>query len=930
MTQVHLKVRCPQCRFRFKVEQKYAGRVAPCPRAECDGKLRIPEVARSSNQSEEQPDPEASPRTRAENGTRTQSSREARSSKETRSVSEGRKKQSSKAKAAPRSRVGLPGSRRQAPVSSSERDNQPPREERYTRQAKSQRRKSTPKKPRLQVWQIATGAVGLLLAVLAILFAPNGDASPQNEVIAGVKDEPEAAPPPDIFKEKLHPFVTKYCADCHNADDPEAGIDFDTFQTEASMLTGHGRKSWEKILGMLEIGAMPPSDMEQPPEDLRDELTVWLEDKLFNLDCDIIDDPGRVTVRRLNRAEYRNTIRDLLAVDFDPTQNFPSDNVGYGFDNIGDVLSLSPLLMEKYLDAAEMITGEAIPVITPGDLRTTIDSRRLNSKPRVDRSGDFLTLASRADVWTDYDAPLNGEYEIDVRAKANQFGKELAKMELRVDGKVVRTFDVKGEMKSGDYIHKMRLEAGRRKILVTFTNDEYVEKKGDRNLFVGRFAITRPADKSKLNKVIPNWPGQGRSVRDAATATLTPLIKRAFRGPVSDPEVSRFVDIVEMATNEGELFEQGIQFAVQAVLVSPRFLFRIETDGRPDDPMAERPVTDYELASRLSYFLWSSMPDEELFHLAERGTLRDADVLKSQVTRMLNDSKSRAFVDNFAGQWLNLAMLDEIVPDPDVFPDFDVALRDAMKQESLLLFETILREDRSLLEFLDADFTFMNDRLAKHYGRDGVKGEEFQKVSLGNGRRAGILTHASILTLTSNPERTSPVKRGKWIMENILGESPPPPPPGVPELEETATNNPDFTLREQLKIHRADPGCASCHKTMDVLGFGFENFDATGRWRDKDGDHAIDSAGELPTGDSFAGPTELVAVLKNRRADFARCLSEKMLTYALGRGLEYYDRCATDAILQRLDTNNYRFSELVLGIVTSKPFQKRRGDGERE
>ena len=764
--------------------------------------------------------------------------------------------------------------------------------------------------------------------MLAILFAPNGDASPQNNLVAGVKGQAEQAS--DVFNEKLQPFVKTYCADCHNDDEPEAGINFAEYATEASMLKGKGRKSWEKILAMLEIGAMPPADMEQPPAELRDELTAWLEDKLFNLDCELIDDPGRVTVRRLNRVEYRHTIRDLLAVDFDPRKNFPSDDVGYGFDNIGDVLSLSPLLMEKYLDAAETITADAIPVVEARDLQKTVDAKRLSSKPRLDERSGFLTLSSRADVWTDYDAPLDGDYEIDVRAKANQFGKELAKMELRVDGKVVRTFDVKDEMKAGDYVHKMRLAAGRRNILVTFTNDEYVQNKGDRNLFVGRFAITRPADKTMLKQLIQLWPEQGRSVREAATQTLTPFIKRAFRGPVTDEEVGRFVDIVEMATNDGELFEQGIQFAVQAILVSPRFLFRIETDGRPDDPMAERPVTDYELASRLSYFLWSSMPDEELFQLAERGELRNPDVLKRQVTRMLSDSKSRAVVDNFAGQWLNLAMLDEMVPDPNVFPDFDTALRNDMKQESLLLFETIMKEDRSLLDFLDADFTFLNARLAKHYGRTGVKGEEFQKVSLEAGRRAGILTHASILTLTSNPERTSPVKRGKWIMENILGESPPPPPPGVPELEETAKNNPSLTMREQLKLHRADPGCASCHKTMDVLGFGFENFDATGRWRDKDGEHAIDPSGELPGGDSFAGPTELVTILKNRREDFARCLSEKMLTYALGRGLEYYDRCATDAILQRLSTNNYRFSELVLGIVTSKPFQKRRGDGERE
>lgn len=749
-------------------------------------------------------------------------------------------------------------------------------------------------------------------------------------MVAGVKSSPEADPPPDVFQEKLQPFVKQYCADCHNAEDPEAGIDFNAFPTEASMLTGHGRKSWEKILAMLEIGAMPPADMDQPPAELRNELTAWLEDKLFNLDCEMIDDPGRVTVRRLNRAEYRNTIRDLLSVDFDPTDDFPSDDVGYGFDNIGDVLSLSPLLMEKYLDAAEKITAAAIPVTTAEDLQTIVTVDQLRSKPKLSARGSFLSLSSRADVWTDYLAPRNGEYEIDIRAKANQFGDEPARMELRVDGKVVRTFDVTGEMRQDDYVHRMSLARGQRRIQVSFINDKYVAKKGDRNLYVGRFAVTQPEDRGKLDEFIHHWPEGNRDVRESATSVLTPFVKRAFRGPVSSDEVSRFVDIVEMATDDGELFEQGIQYAVQAILVSPRFLFRIEMDARPDDPMTERPVTDFELASRLSYFLWSSMPDDELFDLAERGELRNEDVLKKEVLRLLDDSKSRALVDNFAGQWLNLQMLDETTPDPEVFPEFDAKLRNDMKRESLLLFETIMREDRSLLDFLDADFTFMNERLARHYGKDGIKGDQFQKVSLDSGKRAGILTHASILTLTSNPERTSPVKRGKWIMENILGESPPPPPPGVPELEETAKGNPESTLREQLKLHRADPGCASCHRTMDVLGFGFENFDAVGRWRDQDGDHSIDPSGELPGGDSFAGPTELVQLLKRRRADFSRCLSEKMLTYALGRGLEYYDRCATDAILRRLDQNNYRFSELVLGIVSSKPFQKRRGDGERE
>lgn len=896
MANTHLNVRCPHCRFRFKVERKYGGRVARCPKSECARKLRIP-----------QPQPASVP---------------ADSETEDVAVS---KTAGSRQAVRKRRADADPVSQRTGKRASS------PEPDRHSKSRASGSKRPVSKQRGVPSWQIATGTLGLLLAAAAVLFAPNGDTIPRNEVIASVESRDTVQPDePDVFQEKLRPFVSQYCVDCHSADNPEGGIDVATFVTEESLLTGHGRKTWEKVLGMLEIGAMPPSDMEQPPKELREELAVWLEDRLFNLDCELVDDPGRVTIRRLNRVEYRNTIRDLLAVDFDPTDAFPSDDVGYGFDNIGDVLSLSPLLMEKYLDAAETITAEAIPVAGENELRRVYDIGRLQSRPKLRGSGGFLGLSSRADVWADYEAGLAGEYEIDIRAKAQQFGSEPAKMQLRVDGKVVRTFDVTGQMKQQDYIHTMALFPGRVRIQASFINDKYEAKKGDRNLYIGRFAITRPEDRSQLNQFIQHQPGNGGSVREAATAVLRPFVSRAFRRPATDADAGRYVDIVEMAVNDGEKFEQGIQFAVQAVLVSPGFLFRIETDARPDDPMAERPVTDYELASRLSYFLWSSMPDEELFQLAERGDLRKPDVLKQQVSRMLSDPKSRALVDNFAGQWLNLQMLDEMTPDPDVFPDFDARLREDMKRESLLLFQAVMQDDLSVLDFLDASFTFVNERLARHYELENIKGDQFQKVSLNPQQRAGILTHASILTLTSNPERTSPVKRGKWIMENILGDAPPPPPPGVPELEETSKGNPEASMREQLALHRADPGCASCHRTMDVLGFGFENFDATGRWRDKDGDETVDSSGELPSGETFSGPTELVQLLKKRQTDFARCMTEKMLTYALGRGLEYYDRCATDAVLERLKANEYRFSELVLGIVTSKPFQQRRGDGERE
>lgn len=759
-------------------------------------------------------------------------------------------------------------------------------------------------------------------------MAPNGTT---DGTVAALQEVAAAAEPqPDIFHEKLQPFVTQYCADCHSSDDPQAGIDITKYKHEDELIKGKPREHWEKILAMLETGAMPPPDMEQPPEDVRLELVAWLEDKLFNLDCEMIDDPGRVTVRRLNRAEYNNTIRDLLGVDFKPADDFPSDDVGYGFDNIGDVLSLSPLLMEKYLDAAEQITAKAIPIVDPRDGQYRFGIDRLRAQRNSGRSGGFFACSSSDTIYLDYNAPVDGEYLMTFRAKAQQHGSEPARMRIDIDGKAVRTFDVKGQMREDDYVHNFTMKAGKHRIAASFINDFYQPNRGDRNLYIGPFHVQPPVSRKQLDRVIIASPGDGLSEDEAIARVMRAFINKAFRRPATDDEVQTYAGVARMALDEGESYEQSIQYAVQAVLISPSFLFRIETDQQPDDPMSERQVTDYELASRLSYFLWSTMPDEKLFDLAAKGTLRQPDVLKQQVQRMLDDPKSQTIVDHFAAQWLNLGMLDEMVMDPTVFPSFDPALRGDMKRETLLLFETVMRENRSLLDFLDADFTFVNERLAKHYGMNNIRGGDFQKVSLNPQQRAGVLTHASILTLTSNPERTSPVKRGKWILENILGKQPPPPPPGVPELEETQKSSPDASLREQLEKHRADPGCNSCHKTMDTIGFGFENFDATGRWRDRDGDFEIDSSGELPSGEQFSGPVELVSILKGRSREFSRSFAEKMLTYALGRGLHYYDRCAVDEILTRLEANDYRFQELVLGITQSKPFLQRRGDGERE
>ena len=397
--------------------------------------------------------------------------------------------------------------------------------------------------------------------------------------------------------------------------------------------------------------------------------------------------------------------------------------------------------------------------------------------------------------------------------------------------------------------------------------------------------------------------------------------RRAYRRPIEDDEIDRIFGVAFRAFEDGATPEDAYKLGFKLILASPKFLFRIEQDPDDDDEDGIRQLSDYELATRLSYFLWSSMPDKELFELAKQGKLSAPEVLEQQVQRMLKDDKARALVDNFAGQWLQLRDLAKLTPDDDLFGDFDDELRNSMKRETEMFFATMMREDRSVLEFLDADFTFVNSRLAKHYGMKNVSGDKFQRVELGE-RRRGVLTHASILMLTSNPGRTSPVKRGQWILDNFLGEPPPPPPDGVAELDEEADEL--GSLRERMEQHRSNESCAICHRKMDALGFGLENFDAIGAWRAKDGKFDIDASGTLPGGLDFDGPAELMSILvKEKKGEFSRCMTKKMLTYAIGRGLDSYDNCAVDKVLKELAANDYRFSTLVLGIVRSDPFQMR-------
>jgi hypothetical protein len=745
----------------------------------------------------------------------------------------------------------------------------------------------------------------------------------------------EAAPSAPKYDKDVLPVVTKYCGKCHGGDNPEGGIAFARYVDEPSMLKD--RKTWERSFEMITSGNMPPADSPQPTAEEKAKLLDFLEGALYRIDCSKVFDPGRVTIRRLNRAEYNNTVRDLLGVAARPADDFPSDDVGYGFDNIGDVLSLPPLLMEKYLDAAEKIAGEAIVVTDPSKPKVREFSRNdlKRSKAAQPQGEDGIIIVSVGDVVAAMDFPKSGESLLRTRASETPGGNEHAKMEYRLDGKVLTTFDVAARDSAPQTCEfKFKVTRGRHELSMAFLNDFYDEKakdksQRDRNLIIRDIEIVGPIDVEPTDlpaahkQLLAVLPSAEKTVAQAARENLTPFLRRAFRRPTTDAEIDKYIGFVEQAVKNGEPFAFGMQVAVTAVLVSPHFLYRIETDKKPDDPTDMHALNDYELASRLSYFLWSSMPDDQLLTLAGQGDLHKDAILDDQVRRMLKDPKSQALVDSFAEQWLQLRILNEITPDPGKFPEFSVELREDMKQETRKFFETIMREDRSILEFLDAEYTFANERLAKHYGFDEIKGAEFQRVELKGRKRAGLLTQASILTLTSNPDRTSPVKRGKWIMEVLLDKPPPPPPPNVPELAETAKAAPEATLRQQLEIHRQNATCNSCHR---VMGFGMENFDAIGRWRELDNGKPLDTTGELPGGSHFNGPVELAGVLRGKQCEFGECLAEKMLTYALGRGLEFYDRCATDKIVNALKEQKFQFSVLVTEIAKSDPFRMRRGE----
>ena len=738
------------------------------------------------------------------------------------------------------------------------------------------------------------------------------------------------------FRERVAPIVGKYCVGCHGPEKPKGKLNLAAFADEEAVLKD--RRTWAKVLEAVEGGDMPPEGKPRPSEAEAEGLTAWLQAKISTADCQLAADPGRVTMRRLNRAEYNNTIRDLVGVPFRPADDFPQDDVGYGFDNIGDVLTLSPILMERYLAAAEEIADRAIVVRTTPP-NTTLQAGDAEGGSPFDAG---KILASEGELKVKFEAKKGGVYRFRIRAFGQQAGKDPARMEVRVNGKPASTlnkapakFDVTATLAApAIYETPLILRPGQKVLSVAFLNDYYNpdepdEQRRDRNLVVEWFEVQGPYDSRPIppsqDQILFRKPKDRGEWADCARDILARFAARAFRRPATPDEVARLIRFVDQAGADGEPFERGIQLAMTATLISPHFLYRVEVRRGPED--RPEPLDDYELAARLAYFLWSSMPDEELTGLAQAGTLHEPAILEAQARRMLRDPKARALTENFAGQWLQTRNLRNVTPDKARFPDFDEPLRQAMRAEAELFFEEVVREDRSILTFLDADFTYLNARLARHYGIDGVQGKEIRRVTLKDGRRGGIVTMGSVLTVTSNPTRTSPVKRGKWILDQVFNAPPPPPPPGVEELKDDPKAVEEASLRKRMEQHRANAECAACHAKMDPLGFGLENFDAVGAWREKDGPFPVDATGTLPSGRSFAGPAELKKVLLAKDKEFARCLAGKLLTYALGRGLGPDDDCNVDRIAAEVAADGHKFSRLVVGVVASESFRKS-GRGE--
>jgi hypothetical protein len=844
------------------------------------------------------------------------------------------------------------------------------------------------------------------------------------------------------FREHVQPILETYCYGCHGYGASEGNRTLDEFESDEALVGDI--KLWSAVLKNVRAGVMPPAGEERPTEDERRQLFDWIKRDVFNIDP-ANPDPGSVTLRRLNRVEYHNTIRDLTGVDYNTRENFPADDTGYGFDNIGDALTLSPLLMEKYLKAAEKIVEQAVPREDLIVAEQRFDGERFRGEDDS-ISGERLSYYKPATVARTLKGQKKGRYEfiLDIELDGNfEFDPGRCRVTFTADGEKLQEEEY-GWADRESRQHKFEVDLGEGERKLQFQLEPLVAESERINsmdyrirsvVIRGPLEMEHRIENRKYRRLFPKGPAPEDSpARDQyAREVISAFAKRAYRRPADEPTLTKLMAIAKATYDEpGQSFESGISNAMVAILASPRFLFRVEepTDGRgraiseppapetaggsaetrPQPPNAQSEeeafalVDEYALASRLSYFLWSTMPDDELMRLADEGKLREN--LPAQVERMLNDSRSDALVSNFGGQWLRSRDVEHVNIDAvaaigkqeefdeirrefrrlrgrrgfrrrdrerrerreerseeedanlseeerekrreeerkreeererifaafrrlqAIRDSFNSELRNAMRRETEMYFEYIVREDRSVLELIDSNYTFLNNRLAAHYGIEGVRGREMRRVELPEGSpRGGLLTQGTLLVVTSNPTRTSPVKRGLYILDNILGTPPPPPPADIPPLEQAAESVEGHkpTVRELQEIHRRDPLCHSCHARMDPLGLALENFNALGMWRDTEQDRPIDASGTLLTGEEFKEIRELKSILtKNHRLDFYRCLAEKLLTYSLGRGLEYYDEHTLDQIVEQLDRDGGKFSSLVTGVIESAPFQRQR------
>lgn len=907
---------------------------------------------------------------------------------------------------------------------------------------------------------IGSAAVGALaLALLAPQQSPaqpSGAPAPKAEPRAAGRPAPKTAAHAAATPSGARAVLDQYCVGCHNASLKSGNIALDTIDLAN---VGKDAGPWEKVMGKLRSRAMPPAGVPRPDDATYDALAQAID---ANLDRNAMANlnPGRTpALHRLNRVEYRNAIRDLLALDVDVAEMLPSDSASYGFDNIAGVLSISPTLMERYMSAAQKISSVAVGV----SVLPTAETIRVPGDLVQDDRMAGLPFGTRGGAGIDYVFPQDGEYEVRLRLGRDQIDNiaglaEQSQIEVSVDGEPVKTFTVgragaRGRagvnpplglvavgvrvagqdngavagreppaptaagattpavaptpapavtqaaaattpaagaaaatpapgrggaaaapvmapnLGDANLVFRAPVKAGKRKLAVTFIKrtSAYVETAlmpytrvdsglgGDTRyqpyilsvVISGPFNATGPGDTASRRKIFSCRPQArpGQSADALATAEtqcagdiLKRLARQAYRRPVNDRDVATLLTFYQRGRNGGS-FDAGMEMALRRLLVDPEFLFRVSRDPANIAPDTAYRIGDMELASRLSFFLWSSGPDEELLSLAERGRLKNPTVLQQQVRRMLADRRSEALVSNFAGQWLYLRNVPSLAPDNKLYPDFDDSLRQAMRRETELFVESIIREDRSVLDLLSANYSFVNERLAKHYGVPNVYGPDFRRVTFTDPNRGGLLGQAAILAATSEPTRTSPVRRGKWVLENLLGAPPPPPPPNVPGLAEpTAGTTRILSMREQMEEHRRNPACASCHRVMDPIGFSLENFDALGRWRNNNpwvltvedekwrpnaADGPIDPSGVLPNGMTFNGPAGLKQALLAHPEEFVSTMTEKLMIYALGRGIEDHDRPFIRRITREAAAKDNRFSAVITGIVTSPQFLMR-------